>query len=169
MSVKPTINVFASIIFIAMLGVSKSALPISTEASIVTSEGTQVAVQPLPLTQEDLEFLVGAFHARETTRTILSYLDQQEMIKTEGKVGPIGAVVGAVGGAAGYIGTTIGSGSGSTTGLVGATVAGAIGGFVMGPSGQIMANGILASQVGFYGGLVGGFAERAANSCAGCH
>ena len=91
------------------------------------------------------------------------------MSETEGKVGPVGALVGAIGGAAGYVGTAIGSGNGSAAGLAGATVAGAIGGFLLGPSGHVAANSILATQVGFYGGLAGGFVERAANSCSSCH
>lgn len=162
MNARPKMRTFAALVSIAMLGVPQSAIP-------MPSETTPPSTASQSLTREEMEFLMGEVHRNHGNHATLSYLSQKEMSETEGKVGPAGAVVGAIGGAAGYIGTTIGSGNGSAAGLAGATLAGALGGFLAGPSGQVAANSILASQVGFYGGLAGGFVERAVNSCSSCH
>ena len=164
MNVKLKIRVSARVLSLVVLGVSQPALPMSLD---VASHGAVGEVIPV-FSKEELELLVGR-HAGGQKYVNLAYLDQKEMERTEGRVGVVGGVVGGIGGLTGYVGTTIGSGNGSVAGMVGATLAGAIGGFLAGPSGQIAANSILASQVGFYGGLAGGLVERAANSCSSCH
>lgn len=155
-------GVFAALFVTAALGAASPAMPASSKAPS-SSAATQ------QLTSEEMAFLMGEVHRRHGDHAVLMHLSQQEMSETEGKMGPLGALVGGIGGAAGYMGSTVGSGEGSVGGLVGATLAGAIGGLIAGPTGQIMANSILASQVGFYAGMVEGFAERAVNSCIGCH
>lgn len=162
MYTRPKIRTVSALLSITMLGISQPATPMPSEAM-----PRMTAAQSL--TKDEMAFLMGDIHRDLGNHAKLSYLSQQEMLETEGKVGPVGAVVGAIGGATGYIGTTIGSGNGSAAGLAGATLAGAIGGFLAGPSGQAVANSILASQVGFYTGLAGGFVERAATSCSSCH
>jgi len=116
------------------------------------------------LSPADRAYLFGA-HTHGAAQPRMAYMTEEEMQRTEGKFGLAGAVVGAVGGASGYIGSTIGSGSGSVWGLAGATVSGAVGGFFLGPVSSIGANTILASQIGFYGGMLGGFVEKGCNSC----
>lgn len=157
-------RLFATLLFVALLGALRSATPTTLEDTLSLHgenglEATQV------LSQEELEFLVGKLSAHERRFNSLAYLSQREMAETEGKIGPAGAIVGAISGAAGYIGSSIGSGDGSISGLAGATVTGAIGGFLMGPSGSIAANSMLFGQLGFYGGFAGGLAERMCSSC----
>lgn len=149
-------GVFAALFVTAALGAASPAMPASSKAPS-SSAATQ------QLTSEEMAFLMGEVHRRHGDHAVLMHLSQQEMSETEGKMGPLGALVGGIGGAAGYIGGAVGSGEGSLEGLITSTLTGAAYGFVLGPSGQIMANSILASQVGFYSGAAVGFV------CSGCH
>lgn len=95
-------------------------------------------------------------------------LSTRDLELVPGAAGPVGAAIGAFTGAATYIGYSIGSGEGSMSGFIGSTLTGAAVGFVSGPAGlSAMQNGALmigGSQVGFYGGMIGGFADRALNA-----
>lgn len=162
MNLRVKISTYVGLLSTAMLGVSPLAIPMPLEI-------TPPLAVAQSLTQDEMMFLIGVDHQYHSNHSKIAYLSQKEMSETKGKVGPAGAFVGAIGGAAGYIGTAIGSGNGSVAGFAGATVAGAIGGFIAGPSGQIAANAILASQLGFYGGLAGGYVESAVGSCSSCH
>ncbi len=92
-------------------------------------------------------------------------LSMRDIETVSGAVGPVGAAIGAASAAATYIGYASGSGEGSVAGLIGSTVTGALVGFATGPAGvtamQTGAWAILSTQVGFYGGMAGGLAERA--------
>ena len=94
---------------------------------------------------------------------------------SSGPVGAaIGAAIGAARGAATYIGSAaIGSGEESLTGLAGSTVTGAAVSGLTAPAEisamQAGALTIVGTQVGFYRGMAGGFAQRAADQAGTDH
>lgn len=95
-------------------------------------------------------------------------LSMREMQLVSGAFGPIGSAIGAASGAATYIGAAIGAGEGSLGVLIGSTVTGAIVGGLTGPAGisamQAGAYIIIGTQIGFYGGMAGGFTQRATDA-----
>lgn len=94
---------------------------------------------------------------------------------SSGPVGAaIGAAIGAARGAATYIGSAaIGSGEESLTGLAGSTVTGAAVSGLTAPAGisamQAGALTIVGTQVGFYRGMAGGFAQSASDQAGTDH
>lgn len=90
-----------------------------------------------------------------------------------GSSGPVGAAIGAASGAATYIGSAIGSGEESLTGLAGSTVTGAAVSGLTAPAGisamQAGALTIVGTQVGFYRGMAGGFAQSASDQAGTDH
>lgn len=91
-----------------------------------------------------------------------------------GSSGPVGAAIGAVSGAATYIASAaIGSGEESLTGLAGSAVTGAAVSGLTAPAGisamQAGALTIVGTQVGFYRGMAGGFAQSAAEQAGTDH
>ncbi|EKP0299050.1 hypothetical protein ABR850_06815 [Aeromonas veronii] len=92
-------------------------------------------------------------------------LSIEELELVSGAMGPAGAVVGGIAGGAGYIGSATVTGEGDVAGFAGAVGSGAAVGF-LGPMGGGVALGaevVLATQVGFYGGMLSGFIEDAFN------
>lgn len=90
-------------------------------------------------------------------------LSTRDLELVSGAVGPIGAVIGAATGAATYVGYSIATGQGSLSGLFGSTATSAGVGFVSGPTGlsamQAGALTIGGTQLGFYGGMLGGYVQ----------
>lgn len=85
MSIKPKMRLFAGLLSVTMLGISQSAIPMPSETSPMHRKSAQATAQPL--TQDELEFLVGTFHAQNSGHPKLAYLDQREMATTEGRLG----------------------------------------------------------------------------------
>ncbi len=122
---------------------------------------------PMAMNDEELAYLFGAGNVT-LARELLSYLDERAMSETEGRFGPAGAFVGAVTSGAVYVGGVMGSGQdGSWGDFAGAVVGGALLGGFLGPAGNLGANTILGSQLGFYSGFFGGLVS---GGCSGsCH
>ncbi|WP_157666796.1 hypothetical protein [Aeromonas salmonicida] len=92
-------------------------------------------------------------------------LSIEELELVSGAMGPAGAAVGGIAGGAGYIGYAVATGEGDLAGFAGAVGGGAAMGF-LGPAGGGLALGaetVLATQVGFYGGMATGYIEDAFN------
>lgn len=160
MNTRLKIRTFTALLLITIPGVSQPAMP-------MLSETTPASTAVQSLTQEEREFLMGEINQNQDDHFALAYLSQKEMRETEGKSGPVGAIVNGIGAAAGYIGHAMVSGTDITMrGLIGTTLGGAIIGFIAGPSGSVIANSIFSSQLGFYGGLAAG---ACSSSCHSAH
>lgn len=109
MNFKPKMRIFTTLLSAALLGISQPAMPMPTEA-------TPLSTSAQPLTQEEMEFLIGETHRHHGRHITLTYLGQQEMAETEGKVAPVALLViktaiGAAGGAGSSIALDISQGN----------------------------------------------------------
>lgn len=88
----------------------------------------------------------------------------EDLELVSGALGPVGVIIGGAAGAS-YIGNTIATGEGSVAGLVGSVATGAALGFLTGPASmgamQTAASVILVGTTGFYGGMAGGYVQKA--------
>lgn len=153
MIVRPKYFLLQAMISVSLLGTLSTAVPMPLASEYTRDGGGQASAQLL--TQDEMEFLFGVMNASYHKDVRLAFLDQGEMANTEGRSGPIGAVLGAAAGAAGYAGGVMVGGSGTAAGLAGAAVGGAVGGFIAGPV-----------TGAFVGGVVGKGVE---NFCSSCH
>jgi hypothetical protein len=171
MKTAPKIIISAIVTLTLTLEISQIAASphsILADAVIAPSYGSQT------LTPEEMNFLFNTFHKGEKNEPKFAFLSEEEAVHTVGKIGPAGAVVGAIGGASAYIGAAMVDGDATVKGLAQATVSGALAGALLGPGAPVVANSILASQVGFYGGMAGALIVNSGGgggggSCSSCH
>jgi len=93
-------------------------------------------------------------------------IEIKELVLVGGGFGVPGAIAGGVTGGASYVGYQTINGQGNMGGFIVAVAGGAIGGFFTGPAALTgVAGGALGavggSQIGFYGGMATGIAEKA--------